>query len=239
MVFFKKFHRWLLLCVGVVLSGMGRTQSETFIFETEAELSLSLYQECEETVSRAERWLSRCPRTRDVAKAEALLLATFAIDAIARGGHPVEVKSTWLDALAEVSKTYCASDSPLRERFITFDQALVEQRFSTVVAHPMEVAFYSLCLLQRQNSGTLPDDWRTQIALHLVNSQRCDVNGGFWVVPNDTSLSTIAVEYSQTLDATVWAVYVLREIMHENPSLKIIQLEEKPLKKHSLSIRKE
>ncbi|MDO4527351.1 MAG: hypothetical protein Q4C03_00990 [bacterium] len=223
-------HWWMVLIGMMVGIAVANPPSETFAFETEAELSLSLFQECEEVVSRAERWLSQHPRVKDENANEALPLATLAIDAIARGGQPVIVEATWLEALATVSKTLCATDSPLQERFVSFERALAEGGFPTVEAHPIEVAFYSLYLLQQQHSGKLPEDWRTQIALQLVNTQRYDAKGGYWKAPQNHTLSPIALEQPQPLDATVWAVYVLREIMHENPSLKIIQSQEQPLR---------
>lgn len=198
--------------------------------ENESELSLSLYQECEEAMSRAKRWLASQPRREEAlpeATAEALQAhgLMLYLEALARDPEPIALEMSWMLVAEEVVSTLCASPSPLEARFQTFHRALLDDSFESLPAHPMEIALYLMmlnqCSFEARQALHLPDNWRRQCALKIVASQRCNAQGGFWQgAPLTFALTPTLqalMDNAQAHDATLWALVVLREMMSKHP----------------------
>lgn len=227
-------QRLLLLFLLVMLSPCVRAQSETFAFETEAELSLSLYQECEETLSRSRRWLSHHPRRAtnlpNPTQADEIF---FILEAFARDDQPIPLQASWVQTLEALQARFIAHDSPFAERFKTFDAALLKGAFPDVPCSPMEVTWYTAYLSAIAASSkkddapqVLPTNWRTQLALRLVNTQRCDAKGGYWDVlelpfPEDPLVQSLRGQ-RRPYDETLWAVFLLQHLMGETLSVNIL-----------------
>jgi hypothetical protein len=217
----------ILACCGIELFA----QAPHVQLENEAELSLSLYQECEEAMSRAKRWLASQPRREEALPKAASPEAQQAhglmlyLEALARDSEPIALEMSWMLIAEELVATLCAPSSPLEARFQTFHRALLEETFESLPAHPMEVALYLMMLNQRsfeaRQALQLPDNWRRQCALKMVNAQRCNGLGGFWqaapLEPAPTPTLQALTDNTLPHDPTLWALVVLREMMSKHP----------------------
>lgn len=237
---FTKAMRLILSLLLFCFASWGFAQDEAFSLQTEAELSLSLYQEGEEALSRAERWMSHQTRRHHLnvislpETERAAFHVMLTIEAIALDHSPIYLDSLWMQETQRFFENACSEHSPLMERFKVFNKALLTETFQTLTVHPIEVACYHFYLNQISQRlqqgkcvelGSLPVDWRSQLTLQLINTQRCDVKGGFWQPPQEDASSWCKIlpsfnRQTQPHDATVWAIYLLRNLMSQPRSLQ-------------------
>ena len=225
----------------MLLVGWSMTASAqgTYVqLENETELSLSIYQECEEAVSRAKRWLAHQPRyeslqpgetsvTKVQLQANAIMLY---LEALAREQEPIPVEAAWLTHVEALSTLVCSDPSPYAERFHQFQKMLRGNAFSQLTVNPMEVALFLMYVNHLSQADyqalKLPYTWREQCALKLVTSQQFHASGGCWkhleVQPCEHPLLLNLSMQQQAQDETLWALMALRELMSDPPQVTLL-----------------
>ena len=146
-----------------------------FRVQSEAQVTLSLAQEADEAIDRAQRWLrEQPPATNDVAR---LLLRRYAL---AAPGQPLTLTRCDLTPLEQ------AMPPPLAPDAMTNLTAAIALRRDS----PKD-----LFALQRDliTSPTLPPDWRQRLVTHLINTQHIDSHGGHWGTPEATTWAILAL----------------------------------------------
>jgi len=152
----------LLLC----LPAPGRTQGGAFRVQSEACVTLSLAQEAEEAIDRAQRWLAAHPPANDRATA---LLQRYAQSG---ADHPFRIARCDLTPLEQA-----------------MPPALPESAWADLAATLQSDAPRTLFALQRDlplADATPPSDWRETLVRTLVNTQKVDADGGHWQTREDT-----------------------------------------------------
>lgn len=193
--------RVMMFVCGVLLPFLGMGQSTTIALQTDVQLTLSLEQEVEEAISRGQRWLTahRATTPDDVRR----LLEELA--------HSNERILFYPRSMVHAFNQHVEAFHLLTQaRYDEITQALNQGTLDAFDCKPFELFVYvHYSLLPRSVHATLPkpapSQWRTQIALKLVNAQRVDAKGGFWDEKSETE--------------TLWAVLLLRSLIYRLPAL--------------------
>lgn len=174
-------RRWGLnaLCACAFLISMawplcGKAQEIGFRVQSEAQVPLSLAQEADEAIDRAQRWLrTRPPATNDLAQ---LLLRRYAL---ANPGKPFPLSRCDLTPLNQLMPPALSPNA------MTNLTAAIALRHDS----PRE-----LFALQRDLPAVAPPpDWRERLVTHLVSTQRIDAQGGHWDTPEETAWAILAL----------------------------------------------
>lgn len=153
----------LLLCVATINIAplWGNAQMHSFQLQTEASLTLSISQEADEAIDRAQRWLNtlNAPTNR----VDALLRAY----ALALPSEPA-----FRITRCDITPLEHAMPPPETPESYTNFTAVVEQ----AKRHPKR-----LFALQRDiPMDAPPSNWRETLALALINTQSITPKGGHW-----------------------------------------------------------
>lgn len=179
----KFFSLLLLLLCAFPL----RAQGVTVRVQSEAHLPLSIAQEADEAISRAERWLRRFPKhAPDHAKR---LLVQYALKSKNEPFVISRCDLTPLGAMLPAEVPHAA----LTNLTATLESCRTDPK--------------KLFALQR-DLGTVnpPPDWREQLALALITTQKMDALGGHW---------------SGGLEGTAWGILTLRALLNESAPIRV------------------
>jgi hypothetical protein len=148
----------LFLCVMPML---GHAQEVSFQLQTEASLTLSISQEADEAIDRAQRWLA------------AQQAPTNRVDAILRAyALAMPNESAFRITRCDITPLEHAMPPPEMPESYTNLTATLEQ----VRGEPKR-----LFALQRDiPTEAPPPNWREALALTLINTQKIAQNGGHW-----------------------------------------------------------
>lgn len=162
--------RYLLALIAfVTLSTLGVAEAQSFQLQTEASLTLSISQEADEAIDRAQRWLTAQP-----APAQRIdkLLRDYAL-------APADAPAFRI-ARCDITPLEYTMPAPEAIEAYTNLTATVEQCRS----NPKR-----LFALQRDiPTENPPSNWRETIALALINTQKVTPLGGHW---NDSTEDTL------------------------------------------------
>ena len=158
----------------LVTTGILNAQTPSFSLQTEASLTLSISQEAEEAIDRAQRWLT------------ALEPATNRIDLLLQRY-----------ALADPS----GAPFPLYRCDITpLEQAMPPEESVTAITNLTQFieterpSMKRLFALQRDLPLYHPiDNWRETITLSIINAQKVDQKGGHWGSRDETIWAVLAL----------------------------------------------
>lgn len=136
-------------------------QGGNFRVQSEAQVSLSLAQEADEAIDRAQRWLrEQPPVTNDLSR---ILLRRYALSS------PGE---TFRLSKCDLTPLEHAMPAELAPEAMTNLTSAISLRREDPKA---------LFALQRDlPSANPPPDWRERLVTHFVNAQRIDARGGHW-----------------------------------------------------------
>lgn len=159
----------LALIAFVALPALGVAKAQSFQLQTEASLTLSISQEADEAIDRAQRWLTTQPAPKQRIDK---LLRDYAL-------APAEA-SAFRIARCDITPLEYAMPAPEAIEAYTNLTATVEQHRS----NPKR-----LFALQRDiPTENPPSNWRETIALALINTQKVTSMGGHW---NDSAEDTL------------------------------------------------
>ena len=151
-------------------------QGVEFRVQSEAQVTLSLAQEADEAIDRAQRWLrAQPPDTNDVAR---LLLRRYALTA---PGQSFPLTRCDLTPLEQAMPRPLASDA-----MTNLTAAIDLRRDSPKDLFALQRDLFAL-------SASPPPDWRQRLVTHLVDTQRVDSRGGHWGTPEATTWAILAL----------------------------------------------
>lgn len=182
MACFKFLIPLFSVCVAASLCAQGVTVR----VQSEAHLPLSIAQEADEAIERAERWLRRFPKhAPDHARR---LLVQYALKS---KDEPFVISRCDLTPLGELLPAEVPYDA------LTNLTATLE----TYRTDPKQ-----LFALQRDlETVNPPPDWREQLALALITTQKMDALGGHW----------------KGLEGTAWGILTLRALLNESAPIRL------------------
>lgn len=182
MACFKFLFSLLALCVAAPLFAQGITVRA----QSEAHLTLSVSQEADEAIERAERWLRRFPKhAPDHGKR---LLVQYAL------------KSK--DETFVISRCDLTPLGAMLPDEVPYDA--LTNLTATLEAYRTEPK--KLFALQRDlETVNPPADWREQLALVLINTQKIDALGGQWGGQENTA----------------WGILTLRALLNESARIEV------------------
>lgn len=189
-----------LCCLLLLMRVTGLATS--IALQTETSLSLSIEQEVEEAIERGQRWFKR----QGITSIKGIDGEAF--EALMFSSQPIVVVSP--ETVAGCMATVDAVDARAQSRYNAITAALNKGTLETLQSLPSELYVYvQRVLMPRCVNATLqqegPPQWRTQLALYLVTSQRMDAMGGFW--------------QEGSREESFWAVLLLRLLIHRQPAL--------------------
>ncbi len=150
----------------LVLSPWLAAQEVGYRVQTEAQVSLSLAQEADEAIDRAQRWLHAQPAETN--RLENLLLRRYAL---ATPQKPFVLQRCDL--------------SPLEQALPAPAPASALTNLTTTLTRP-RITPKELFALQASLLEAPSPSWREDLVTHLVNAQRIDASGGTWGSVEDT-----------------------------------------------------
>lgn len=161
----RPFYTLLLFLTGLLLPLFSSAEVNSFKLQTEAELTLSIAQEAEEAIDRAQRWLiTQSPATNRIEN----LLQRYALT------NPKEAPF----------QLYRCDITPLEYAMPPPEPMESYTNFTATVEHTIRSP-KRLFALQRDIPRTNPpENWREILALALINSQKIAPTGGHWDAPS-------------------------------------------------------
>ncbi len=157
----------------------------TIRVQSSARLPLSVAQEVDEAIERGQRWLEATPLVATNATA---LLRRYAL---VKGREAFEVSEEERAQLEQALKA--VRDAP--EAQGAWEEVLAKKSVAPAVLFALQA---------RSAQEAFPADWREELALRLVNTQRISPKGGTWGDAQET----------------LWAILTLRALLNESTPLR-------------------
>lgn len=150
-------------------------QGGVFRVATEGRLPLSIAQEADNAIDRAQRWLAtQPPATNDLAQA---LLRRYAL---AKPGETFRLRRCHVTPLGE------ALPGPIAPAALT-------NLTATLARKPDPKTLFALQRDLPAAEPPPPADWRERLALALIDSQRVSAQGGHWGAPEPTAWAILTL----------------------------------------------